>query len=143
MTPIATESFTSLSLVWCCSRRCPLFSRQTVRPGGTSRCEGVSYGGERADRGEPSLPLPHPGLHPSGSVTARPRIGSASAGFPVSLPPHLLCGLSSQVFDATNTTRERRDMILNFAKENSFKVGPWLRAGMSGGGEPGETRGSL
>ncbi|XP_040492333.1 6-phosphofructo-2-kinase/fructose-2,6-bisphosphatase 2 isoform X2 [Ursus maritimus] len=25
------------------------------------------------------------------------------------------------VFDATNTTRERRDMILNFAKENSFK----------------------
>ncbi|XP_053310363.1 6-phosphofructo-2-kinase/fructose-2,6-bisphosphatase 2 isoform X1 [Spea bombifrons] len=26
------------------------------------------------------------------------------------------------VFDATNTTRERRDMILNFAKGNSFKV---------------------
>ncbi|XP_053105655.1 6-phosphofructo-2-kinase/fructose-2,6-bisphosphatase 2 isoform X4 [Hemicordylus capensis] len=26
------------------------------------------------------------------------------------------------VFDATNTTRERRDMILMFAKENSFKV---------------------
>ncbi|XP_070795902.1 6-phosphofructo-2-kinase/fructose-2,6-bisphosphatase 2 [Pituophis catenifer annectens] len=26
------------------------------------------------------------------------------------------------VFDATNTTRERRDMILAFAKENSFKV---------------------
>ncbi|CAI5777740.1 6-phosphofructo-2-kinase/fructose-2,6-bisphosphatase 2 isoform X1 [Podarcis lilfordi] len=26
------------------------------------------------------------------------------------------------VFDATNTTRERRDMILTFAKENSFKV---------------------
>ncbi|CAK7309684.1 6-phosphofructo-2-kinase/fructose-2,6-bisphosphatase 2 [Vulpes lagopus] len=26
------------------------------------------------------------------------------------------------VFDATNTTRERRDMILSFAKENSFKV---------------------
>ncbi|EPY74341.1 hypothetical protein CB1_002101001 [Camelus ferus] len=26
------------------------------------------------------------------------------------------------VFDATNTTRERRDMILNFAEENSFKV---------------------
>ncbi|XP_037680777.1 6-phosphofructo-2-kinase/fructose-2,6-bisphosphatase 2 isoform X5 [Choloepus didactylus] len=26
------------------------------------------------------------------------------------------------VFDATNTTRERRDMILNFAKDNSFKV---------------------
>nr|KAF6413946.1 6-phosphofructo-2-kinase/fructose-2,6-biphosphatase 2 [Molossus molossus] len=25
------------------------------------------------------------------------------------------------VFDATNTTRERRDMILDFAKENSFK----------------------
>lgn len=27
-----------------------------------------------------------------------------------------------QVFDATNTTRERRDLILNFAKENAFKV---------------------
>ncbi|XP_078500653.1 6-phosphofructo-2-kinase/fructose-2,6-bisphosphatase 2-like isoform X3 [Lissotriton helveticus] len=26
------------------------------------------------------------------------------------------------VFDATNTTRERRDMILNFAKESAFKV---------------------
>ncbi|XP_015283299.1 PREDICTED: 6-phosphofructo-2-kinase/fructose-2,6-bisphosphatase 2 [Gekko japonicus] len=26
------------------------------------------------------------------------------------------------VFDATNTTRERRDLILTFAKENSFKV---------------------
>ncbi|KAG5202139.1 hypothetical protein JEQ12_003529 [Ovis aries] len=26
------------------------------------------------------------------------------------------------VFDATNTTRERRDLILNFAEENSFKV---------------------
>lgn len=33
--------------------------------------------------------------------------------------------LSFQVFDATNTTRERRDMILNFAEENSFKVGCW------------------
>lgn len=27
------------------------------------------------------------------------------------------------MFDATNTTRERRDMILNFAKQNAFKVG--------------------
>ncbi|XP_035864232.1 6-phosphofructo-2-kinase/fructose-2,6-bisphosphatase 2a isoform X5 [Sander lucioperca] len=26
------------------------------------------------------------------------------------------------VFDATNTTRERRDLILNFAKDNSYKV---------------------
>ena len=26
------------------------------------------------------------------------------------------------MFDATNTTRERRDLILNFAKENAFKV---------------------
>ena len=111
--------------------------------GGTARCEGISYGGERADRGEPSLPLPHPGLHPSSSVAARPHVGSASVGFPVSLPTHLLWGLSSQVFDATNTTRERRDMILNFAKENSFKVGTWLHAGMSGGREPGGTRESL
>lgn len=27
-----------------------------------------------------------------------------------------------QVFDATNTTRERRDLILNFVKENAYKV---------------------
>uniref|UniRef100_A0A8C5TX61 6-phosphofructo-2-kinase/fructose-2,6-bisphosphatase 2 n=1 Tax=Malurus cyaneus samueli TaxID=2593467 RepID=A0A8C5TX61_9PASS len=27
-----------------------------------------------------------------------------------------------RVFDATNTTRERRDLILSFAKENAFKV---------------------
>uniref|UniRef100_A0A8C5I0M6 6-phosphofructo-2-kinase/fructose-2,6-bisphosphatase 2 n=1 Tax=Gouania willdenowi TaxID=441366 RepID=A0A8C5I0M6_GOUWI len=27
-----------------------------------------------------------------------------------------------QVFDATNTTRERRELILNFAKENAYKV---------------------
>lgn len=28
-----------------------------------------------------------------------------------------------QVFDATNTTRERRELILNFAKDNAYKVG--------------------
>lgn len=28
----------------------------------------------------------------------------------------------NQVFDATNTTRERRDLILAFVKENAFKV---------------------
>lgn len=28
----------------------------------------------------------------------------------------------SQVFDATNTTRERRELILNFAKDNAYKV---------------------
>lgn len=27
-----------------------------------------------------------------------------------------------QVFDATNTTRERRDLILNFAKDHAYKV---------------------
>lgn len=27
-----------------------------------------------------------------------------------------------QVFDATNTTRERREVILSFAKENGYKV---------------------
>lgn len=27
-----------------------------------------------------------------------------------------------QVFDATNTTRERRELILNFAKDNAYKV---------------------
>lgn len=28
-----------------------------------------------------------------------------------------------QVFDATNTTRERRELILKFGAENSFKAG--------------------
>ena len=28
-----------------------------------------------------------------------------------------------QVFDATNTTRDRRDMILDFGGVNGFKVG--------------------
>lgn len=55
--------------------------------------------------------------------TVKPHTGSALVGFQFSLPTNLLCDLSPQVFDATNTTRERRDMILNFAKENSFKVG--------------------
>jgi len=31
-------------------------------------------------------------------------------------------GNSPQVFDATNTTRERREVILTFAKENGYKV---------------------
>lgn len=47
---------------------------------------------------------------------------------PTPHPQSVLCA-SSQVFDATNTTRERRDMILNFAKENSFKV-PMLGLGL-------------
>lgn len=34
----------------------------------------------------------------------------------------LLCVIFCQVFDATNTTRERRDLILAFVKENAFKV---------------------
>lgn len=34
----------------------------------------------------------------------------------------LLCVIFYQVFDATNTTRERRDLILAFVKENAFKV---------------------
>lgn len=29
---------------------------------------------------------------------------------------------SQQVFDATNTTRERRDTIIQFAEQNGFKV---------------------
>lgn len=33
-----------------------------------------------------------------------------------------------QVFDATNTTRERRDLIHNFAKDNAYKVGKMLIA---------------
>lgn len=43
------------------------------------------------------------------------------------------------VFDATNTTRERRDMILNFAKQNAFKVGSdsMLEEERSGSGEQG------
>ncbi|KAJ4934569.1 hypothetical protein JOQ06_007361 [Pogonophryne albipinna] len=31
-------------------------------------------------------------------------------------------GRPDRCFDATNTTRERRDLILNFAKDNSYKV---------------------
>nr|XP_033813874.1 6-phosphofructo-2-kinase/fructose-2,6-bisphosphatase 3 isoform X4 [Geotrypetes seraphini] len=31
-------------------------------------------------------------------------------------------GGQNAVFDATNTTRERREMVVNFAKENGFKV---------------------
>lgn len=69
-----------------------------------------------------SLPCLFPILI-STQETAQPHPDSALVGFQFSLPAHLLCGLSPQVFDATNTTRERRDMILNFAKENSFKVG--------------------
>lgn len=36
----------------------------------------------------------------------------------------LLLLLLLQVFDATNTTSERRDVILGFAKENGYKVPP-------------------
>ena len=49
-------------------------------------------------------------------------LGSTSVGLCFLVPIPLPRGLSSQVFDATNTTRERRDLILNFAEENSFKV---------------------
>lgn len=34
--------------------------------------------------------------------------------------------VTRQVFDATNTTRERRELILNFAKDNAYKVGSSL-----------------
>ncbi|EPY75698.1 hypothetical protein CB1_001581019 [Camelus ferus] len=48
-------------------------------------------------------------------------------------------GGMEMVFDATNTTRERRHMILHFAKENAFKTGPsWrgaLGAAVTGRGE--------
>lgn len=63
-----------------------------------------------------------PRLPPFSSLAAPPHLGSALVGFHFSVPVHLSCGLSSQVFDATNTTRERRALILNFAEENSFKV---------------------
>ena len=89
-------------------------------PGGAGRREGVSHGGERADRGKPYLPLPR--FHPCSSLAALLRPGSTSVGLCFSVPIPLPRGLSSQVFDATNTTRERRDLILNFAEENSFKV---------------------
>lgn len=38
----------------------------------------------------------------------------------------LLLPVVCQVFDATNTTRERRELILNFAKDNAYKVGASL-----------------
>lgn len=34
---------------------------------------------------------------------------------------HVL-SMSEQVFDATNTTRERRETIIEFAEQNGFKV---------------------
>lgn len=34
---------------------------------------------------------------------------------------------AQQVFDATNTTRERRETIIQFAEQNGFKVTCWLR----------------
>lgn len=34
--------------------------------------------------------------------------------------------LLSQVFDATNTTKERREIITSFAKEKGFKAGAGL-----------------
>lgn len=33
-----------------------------------------------------------------------------------------ISSVACQVFDATNTTRERRELILNFAKDNAYKV---------------------
>lgn len=32
-----------------------------------------------------------------------------------------------QVFDATNTTRERRETIIQFAEQNGFKVNCWVK----------------
>lgn len=34
--------------------------------------------------------------------------------------------LVEQVFDATNTTRERRKTIIQFAEQNGFKVSFWV-----------------
>lgn len=42
----------------------------------------------------------------------------------IKLVPFLLL----QVFDATNTTRERRETILQFAEQNGFKVTCWVTA---------------
>lgn len=70
-----------------------------------------------------SLPCPFPGVVPALPGPHSPTLRPSLLGFHSSVPTHLPGALSSQVFDATNTTRERRDMILNFAKENSFKVG--------------------
>lgn len=42
---------------------------------------------------------------------------------------NLIIPAVGQVFDATNTTRERRTLILDFAKENSYKVRTTLMNG--------------
>lgn len=44
---------------------------------------------------------------------------------------HIMCVLL-QVFDATNTTRERRETILEFAEQNGFKVTWWAQSEGSG-----------
>ena len=124
MIPVASLLFMSLAVpelgpgpvLWLI----PLFSWQTVCSGGAGGCEGVSHGGQWADCGKPHLPPPP--SPPFQQPGAPPHLGSALVGFHFSVPVHLSCGLSSQVFDATNTTRERRALILNFAEENSFKV---------------------
>ena len=42
-----------------------------------------------------------------------------------------------QVFDATNTTRERRALILQFARENGYKVPMAITFFFLGGGGMG------
>lgn len=77
---------------------------QTVCLGGTEGCQGLSEWRGRPDRCED---IKKKLLHFFFTATTCNLIWSE---YPI------------QVFDATNTTRERRELILNFAKDNAYKV---------------------
>lgn len=118
---------------------CLLSLLQAVCSGSAARCEGVLDRGGRSDRSE-SLSLY---VHASLS-TWRLDVGSFplntqnrnTSGIRIVLilrcPTNIsqrgnkyclcFCPFFFQVFDATNTTRERRDLIQDFVKENAFKV---------------------
>ncbi|KAI1229700.1 hypothetical protein IHE44_0010882, partial [Lamprotornis superbus] len=61
-------------------------------------------------------PRPLPKINPSMSKRSPPNFFGGEGFKFLPQPP------TSKVFDATNTTRERRDVILQFAKENGYKV---------------------
>lgn len=125
------EGFESLpagpALPWECfpsAVSSPVSVPQTLCPGGSGGCEVLSPGGVRANRCE-ILCTKNKNFHTGAVQSCLERWGTRfGAGVWKSSDKLAQCSLLvlCQVFDATNTTRERRDLILNFAKENAFKV---------------------